>query len=79
MKITRVTALTLAAVGLAVFGLSACSSSDSEMTPAPAMSESPMMSSTPSPAMSEDSGMSGGAMTESPNAGDDAMMSTTSP
>jgi len=85
MKITRMSALTLATVGVAVFGLSACSSNDSEMTPEPAMTDSSMMSSTPSPSMTgdtmmkDDSKMSGDAMTKSPKAGDDAMMSTTSP
>ncbi len=74
MNITRTSAITLAAVGLAVFGLTACSSNDSDMTPEPAMTDSSMMSATPSPAMSEDS-----MMTDSPKAGDGAMMSTTSP
>ncbi|MDO9484737.1 MAG: hypothetical protein Q7K25_01540 [Actinomycetota bacterium] len=73
MNITRNAAITLATIALASLGLTACSSSDSDRNPEPAMTDSSIMDGSPSPAMSNDTVM------ESPEAGDDAMMSTTSP
>jgi len=100
MNLTRPAILSIATLALAVGGLTACSSTDSDNTPepamsdnsmmtdapSPAMSEGSMMEDTPSPAMSDDSMMEDESskmgdemMSDSPKAGDDAMMSTTSP
>jgi len=86
MNLTRPAILSIAMLALAVGGLTACSSNDSDTSPEPAMSDDSMMSTTPTPAMSDDammeddsSKMGDEVMTDSPEVDDGAMMSTTSP
>ena len=81
MNVTRPAAIALSTLALAFLSLTACSSNDDDMTPAPTMSDDSMMSTTPSPMMSEESTKdeTPGMMSETPKMGDGAMMSTTSP